>query len=164
MRGYLSLGSNIGDRRRHLEAALKKLRQAGVQITAVSHIYETRAVEVSDSQENYYNLAAAIEYEGSPHDLLRICRRIEDELGRQRPYPRAPRTIDIDILLLEGMRLSTPDLEIPHPRMECRAFVIFPLSEVAPGVVLPSGRDIIEVKKSLPHDEIARVLKKPHDG
>ena len=136
MRGYLSWAP-ISRQAAHLEAALKSSGRRAFR-SAVSHIYETRAVEVSDAQENYYNLAAAIEYEGSPHDLLRICRRIEDELGRQRPYPRAPRTIDIDILLLEGMRLSTPDLEIPHPRMECRAFVIFPLSEVAPGVVLPS--------------------------
>ncbi len=160
MRGYLSLGSNLGDRRCHLETALEKLRQADVQVTSVSRIYETRAVEVSGPQENYFNLVAAVEYSGSPHDLLRICRRIEGELGRQRPYPHAPRTVDIDILLVEGVHLSTPDLEIPHPKMENRAFVIFPLSEVAPGVVLPSGRGIIEVKNSLPHDEIVGVLKK----
>jgi len=159
MRGYLSLGSNLGDRRRHLEAALEKLRRAGVQVTAVSRIYETRAVEVSGPQENFLNLAAAIEYGGTPRELLRICQKIEGELGRQRPYPHAPRTIDIDILLMQGVHLSTPDLEIPHPCMERRAFVIFPLSEVAPGVVLPSGRGIIEVKNSLPHDEIVGVLK-----
>ncbi len=160
MRGYLSLGSNLGDRRCRLETALEKLRQAGVQVSAVSRTYETRAVEVSGPQENYFNLVAAVDYSGSPHGLLRICRRIEDELGRQRPYHHAPRTIDIDILLLEGVHLSTPDLEIPHPKMEHRAFVIFPLSEVAPGVVLPSGRGIIEVKNSLPHDEIVGVLEK----
>ena len=162
MRGYLSLGSNLGDRLRHLESALEKLRQEGVGVTAVSRIYETRAVEVDGPQENYYNLAAAIEYEGTPQELLEVCRRIEDELGRERPYPHAPRTIDIDILMLEEIRISTPDLTVPHPRIELRAFVIFPLSEIAPGVVLPSGKGIIEVKNSLPRDQIVRV-RVPHN-
>ena len=156
MRGYLSLGSNLGDRIKHLKTALEKLRHRGVGITAVSRVYETRAVEVDGPQQHYYNLAVAVEYEGTPRELLGICRGIEDDLGRERPYRHAPRTIDIDILMLDEVRVSAPDLVIPHPAMERRAFVIFPLSEIAPGVVLPSGKGIIEVKNSLPQDGIVR--------
>ena len=157
MRGFLSLGSNLGDRLGYIRSAIEKLRESGITVTAVSRIYETRPVESGEPQGNYLNLAIAVEYEGTPRELLELCRRIESQLGRQRPYRHAPRTIDIDILMLQGVRVSQPDLTIPHPRMELRAFVILPLSEIAPDVVLPSGRGIIEVKNNLPRDEIVRV-------
>jgi 2-amino-4-hydroxy-6-hydroxymethyldihydropteridine diphosphokinase len=157
MKGYLSLGSNLGDRLGHLRSALDRLRGHGVRLAAVSSIYETRPAETKEAQDTYLNLAAAIEYEGSPQELLEACRRVESELGRQRPYFHAPRTIDIDILMLEGVSVSSPELTVPHPRMEQRAFVVWPLSEIAPDIVLPSGRGIIEVKSRLPRDEIVRV-------
>jgi 2-amino-4-hydroxy-6-hydroxymethyldihydropteridine diphosphokinase len=157
MNGYLSLGSNLGDRIGNLKSALDLLRGNGVRITAVSSVYETRPVETEDAQGNYLNLAAAVVFDGSPHELLEVCRRVESELGRQRPYFHAPRTIDIDILMFEGMSVSSPELTVPHPRMEQRAFVVWPLSEIAPDIVLPSGRGIIEVKSRLPNDEIVRV-------
>lgn len=154
MKGYLSLGSNIGNRLLFLRSALIRLEQEGVRILKTSSLYETKPFGTDEPQENYYNLVAAVEFEGTPRDLLRITGGIEDALGRQRPHVHAPRTIDIDILLLEGVSISTPELTIPHPGMEARPFVIYPLSEVEPDVVLPSGRPIIEVKNALPDDEI----------
>jgi 2-amino-4-hydroxy-6-hydroxymethyldihydropteridine diphosphokinase len=87
-------------------------------------------------------------------ELLDICHQIEDSLGRTRPYKNAPRTIDIDILMLDGMSVDTASLKIPHIEMESRAFVIFPLAKIAPRLTLPSGRHIQKVKESLNCDDI----------
>lgn len=159
MKGYLCLGSNLGDRLHNIQSALKGLEESGIRILKVSSVYETRPHDVEAPQENYYNLAAAIEFDKTPHELLAACRKVEDLLGRQRPYHHAPRTIDIDILMLEDLRISSPELTIPHPRMEMRPFVIYPLAEIAPDIALPSGRGVIEVRKTLPDDEIAGVWK-----
>ncbi len=95
-------------------------------------------------------------------EMLHICHMIEKSLGRTRPYTNAPRIIDIDILMLDGISVDTDLLKIPHPRMESRAFVIFPLAEIAPKLILPSGRPIQKVKETLNHDEILRygIIKK----
>lgn len=157
MKGYLCLGSNLGDRLHNVRAALESLEKAGVKVVRASNVYETKPHDVEDPQDNYYNLAAEIEWRKTPHELLDACRKVEDLLGRQRPYRYAPRTIDIDILMLDDLHISMADLCIPHPRMEMRPFVIYPLAEIAPDIVLPSGRGIIEVKNALPDDEITRV-------
>lgn len=156
MKGYLSLGSNLGDRSAYLVQALDTLTAGRVRVIRVSSLYETRPVEVVDAQQNYYNIAVFIETDLSPHELLRLCHAVEDDLGRKRPYVHAPRSIDIDILMVEGITVSTPDLEVPHPRLENRAFVLFPLAEIAPDIVLPSGRHIIDVKNALSDDEVVK--------
>ncbi len=157
MKGFLCLGSNLGDRLDNIRSALQGLEKAGIKVFKTSSIYETKPHGVQGIQENYYNLVAAATYEKSPRELLITCRGIEDSLGRERPYKNAPRTMDIDILMLEGISVTLPDLVIPHPRMEERPFVIYPLSELDPDIVLPSGRNIIEVKNALPDDEIMRM-------
>ncbi len=157
MKGYLCLGTNLGDRLHNIRAALEGLEKAGVRIVKASSVYETKPHDVDGPQENYYNLAAEIECVKTPHEVLDACRKIENLLGRQRPYRHAPRTIDIDILMLDDLRISATDLTVPHPRMEERPFVICPLAEIAPDIVLPSGRGIIEVKNALPDDEITGV-------
>ncbi|MBN2297372.1 MAG: 2-amino-4-hydroxy-6-hydroxymethyldihydropteridine diphosphokinase [Deltaproteobacteria bacterium] len=156
MRGYLSLGSNLGDRSAYLLRALDALTACGVRIIHMSGVYETRPFEVPHDQRNYYNMAVFIETDLSPHDLLRLCNTVEDDLGRERPYVNSPRSIDIDILLLEGITVSTDDLKVPHPQLEKRAFVLFPLAEIAPDIVLPSGRPILKVKKALRDDEVVK--------
>lgn len=162
MRGYLSLGSNMGDRMGYLQKALDKLSAEGIRLIRISGVYETIPVDVPDAQRNYYNLVAYVETDLDPEELLCICAAIEKDLGRERKYVHAPRTIDIDIILLEGVTVSTPKLTVPHPRMEQRSFVIFPLSEISPDIVLASGRPIIEVKKSLHGDEIVKVQALNH--
>lgn len=157
MRGYLSLGSNLGDRSKYLKDALDALAACGVRILLSSSIYETKPVDVPDNQSNYYNMVVFVETAAHPQELLRICLMVEKDLGRQRPYVHSPRTIDIDIILLEGISMSTDTLTVPHPCMEQRSFVIVPLAEIAPDIVLPSGRPIIDVKKALSDDEVVNV-------
>lgn len=159
MRGYLSLGSNLGDRLENLKSSLDELSLLGVRTIRTSRVYETKPVEVIGQQKNYLNMVAAVEFDIAPSALLKVCQSVEESLGRKRTYPHAPRTIDIDILLLEHSTVSTKKLVVPHPRMENRAFVIFPLADIAPHIVLPSGRDIIDVKNALSDDEILKVWK-----
>ncbi len=156
-KGYLSLGSNLGDRMRNLSEAIAGLKGRGVEVIAVSDAFETRAAEVSDDQGPYLNAALEIRSDLAPVRVLEVCRQVEDALGRQRPYPHAPRTIDIDILLLEGGEVKSGELTIPHPRLEQRAFVIHPLAQIAPELILPSGRSIMEVKNALGDDEIIEI-------
>jgi 2-amino-4-hydroxy-6-hydroxymethyldihydropteridine diphosphokinase len=157
MRGFLSLGSNLGEREALLKDAVKSLARGGVTILRSSRIYETIPVEVKDEQGYYLNMVVRIDFEGDPFGLLKVCRSVEDSLGRVRPYPHSPRTMDIDILLLDGITINEEHLVVPHPELERRAFVIHPLSELAPDLVLPSGRAIADVKKELGNDEIVSV-------
>lgn len=153
MKGFLSLGSNQGDRAAYLAAALNSLDSLGAKILRTSSIYETKPVEVAEPQANFLNMVAEIEWNGDPLALLAICQRIEHDLGRNRPYHHAPRTIDIDILILGAARMDSKELRLPHPRMEERAFVLVPLAELEPELRLPSGRPIAELKVDATDDE-----------
>lgn len=137
---YLSLGSNLGDRLGRLREALERLgRLDGVRLERVSAVYETEPVGVKD-QPPFLNLAARIETTLEPLQLLDAAKRIEREMGR-RPGPRwGPRPVDIDILLHGAAVMETPRLTLPHPAMLGRAFVLVPLAEIAPDLVLPDGR------------------------
>lgn len=131
---YLGLGSNLGDRRAHLDAALAALRaHPAVHALAASSLIETDPVGGPPGQGRYLNAAARIETDLAPHDLLGLLKRIEGDLGRAPGGPRwGPRTIDLDILLYGDLRLESADLTVPHPRMRDRRFVLAPLAEVAP--------------------------------
>jgi 2-amino-4-hydroxy-6-hydroxymethyldihydropteridine diphosphokinase len=157
IRGFLSLGSNLGDREAHLKDALGHLAICGVEIMKASCIYETVPVDVPSEQGNYLNMVVEVAYEGEPMELLDLCQRVEDTLGRVRPYTHAPRTIDIDILLIHDILLNQGRLILPHPSMENRAFVIYPLAEIAPDLILPSGRTVTKVKKNSKFDEIIKI-------
>ena len=158
MRGFLSLGSNLGRREAHIREALKLLNNGGLEIFRASRLYETIPVEVNDEQENYLNMVVECSFEGGAFDLLELCREVERSLGRSRPYHHAPRTMDIDILVIEGTEVMDEHLIVPHPRMEQRAFIIFPLAEIAPDLILPSGRTAAEVKRSMKDDDIVMIL------
>lgn len=158
MRAFLSLGSNLGNRRAHIRDAVALLEAGRVRIVRASRLYETRPAEVSDEQENYLNMVVECACEGDVFDLLELCHGIEKSLGRSRPYRHAPRTMDIDILLIEGAWVCRDGLEVPHPRMEKRAFVIHPLAEIAPDLILPSGRTAVQVKNTLGDDDIVMIL------
>ncbi len=127
----LSIGSNLGDRLAHCRQALQLLAgEPAVEVRAVSHVYETEPVGPI-AQPDFLNLAVALETELGPRELLGICRRIEQELGRERSERFGARVIDLDILLLGDRVVVEPDLEIPHPRMHERRFVLEPLAEIA---------------------------------
>ena len=124
---YLGLGSNVGDRAAHLQFALEELRPV-----RVSGFYETAPLHYL-AQGSFLNCVCEVETERSPWALLDEVRRLEHLRQRERPFPNAPRTLDIDILLYGNFVLRSPRLTIPHPRMGERAFVLAPLAELLPG-------------------------------
>lgn len=133
---YLSLGSNIGDREEHLRRARELLEDAGVRIIRTSSLYETEPQDVRD-QPWFLNMVIEVETALFPKQLLACIHKIEHELGRKRTTAKGPRTIDIDILLYGNFVVETAQLNIPHPRMAARRFVLEPLHEIAPGLRHP---------------------------
>lgn len=128
---YLSLGSNLGDRALQIKKALKRLEEEGVRITRRSSMYETEPVEFH-KQGWFLNCAVEAETELTPKQLLRVIRNIEKDLGRKRVIRAGPRTLDIDILIYDDVLIRGEELEIPHPRMAQRRFVLIPMAEIAP--------------------------------
>ena len=124
-RVFLGLGSNLGDRREHLRTAIASLPD----VVAVSDAYETDPVGGPD-QGRFLNLVVELDTDLEPHALLGVCHRIESAAGRVRDVRWGPRTLDVDILWIEGVTVDTPDLQVPHPRMMERRFVLEPLAEV----------------------------------
>ena len=132
-KAILGLGGNLGDAAHNLRCALDALDTlCGTRVVRVSSFYRTEAVEVREPQPPYLNCVAEIETALSPNALLGACLGIESALGRFRLGYKSPRTIDIDLLLYEGISMTTDELTLPHPRMLCRAFVLAPLKELFP--------------------------------
>jgi 2-amino-4-hydroxy-6-hydroxymethyldihydropteridine diphosphokinase len=132
-RAFLGLGSNLGDRARHLRDAVDTLR--AVDLRAVSPVYETEPVGGPGGQGAYLNLVAELDTDRSPHDLLGVCHRLEAAAGRVRDERWGPRTLDVDVLWIDGVTMDDPDLQVPHPRMWERRFVLAPLRDLAPDLV-----------------------------
>jgi 2-amino-4-hydroxy-6-hydroxymethyldihydropteridine diphosphokinase len=143
---YLGLGSNLGDRRLALQSGLRELAARGVFAKRVSSLYDTDPVGFLD-QPSFLNMAAEVTWEGSPEELLRHCLAAEKALGRVRQHQDGPRTLDIDVLLVGDLILKSVGLEIPHPRMHLRRFVLQPLAEITPHAVHPLMR--LSVKELL---------------
>jgi 2-amino-4-hydroxy-6-hydroxymethyldihydropteridine diphosphokinase len=138
--GYLGLGSNVGDREAHLRTAIEALTGHGVQVRAVSSLYETEPVGEILDQPDFLNAAIRVETELEPLQLLDACKAIEVEHGRMFGGPRhGPRPIDIDVLLLGDIELSEDRLTLPHPQVTSRRFVLVPLLELDPELALPNG-------------------------
>ena len=153
---YLSLGSNIGDRSGNLSAAIDHLRALG-EVVAVSSFYETEPVDYT-SQPHFLNLVVEAETTLFPMQLLARTGRIERALGRVRTVPKGPRTIDIDILLYAQSVVRTARLEIPHPRMVERRFVLAPLADLSPDLRHPvTRRTVKEMLEAAPRQGIRRV-------
>jgi 2-amino-4-hydroxy-6-hydroxymethyldihydropteridine diphosphokinase len=134
---YLSLGSNVGDRMANLDMAIAALSASGAQVQRVSSIYETEPVDYLD-QAWFLNCVVAGETELSAPDLLRELRGIETGMGSKKLIAKGPRLIDIDILLYGEKTIDSPELQVPHPRMTQRRFVLAPLAEIAPELRHPS--------------------------
>ena len=153
---YLSLGSNIGDRERNLEAAVERL--AGeMRILRVSPIYETEPVDYT-AQRWFLNLVVEAETALFPLQLLARIHKIERALGRVRAVPKGPRTIDIDILLYGKTVIHTAALEVPHPRIGERRFVLAPLAELAPDLRHPiTHKSMREMLDAAPEQAVRRL-------
>ena len=133
---YLSLGSNIGNRLGNLRAAIAALRAAGVHVTRVSSFYETAPVDFLE-QDWFLNCAVEGVTESPPLELLRALRGIEIGMGSKKMVAKGPRLIDMDILLYGSEMIATPELQVPHPRMHLRRFVLVPLAEIAADTLHP---------------------------
>ena len=130
-RAFLGLGSNLGDRVRYLRDAVETLRAVG--LVGVSPVYETAPVGGPD-QGPYLNLVVELRTDRTPRDLLGVCRRLEAAAERVRDERWGPRTLDVDVLWVDGVTVDDPDLVVPHPRMWDRRFVVAPLHDLAPDV------------------------------
>ncbi|MBZ5583636.1 MAG: 2-amino-4-hydroxy-6-hydroxymethyldihydropteridine diphosphokinase [Acidobacteriia bacterium] len=153
---YLSLGSNIGDREANLHAALERLAAPGLRVLRVSPVYETEPVDYTD-QRWFLNLVAEADTDLFPLQLLARVNRIERAMGRVRTVPKGPRIIDIDILLYGHAKVHSERLEIPHPRMAERRFVLAPLADLAPDLRHPvAHRTVRELLEAAPPQVIRK--------
>ena len=144
---YLSLGSNLGDRKANIHHAIQRLEELG-RIVTRSSLYETEPVETTEDQAWFLNCAIALETELTASGLLAQILDIERSMGRKRIVAKGPRIIDIDILLFGDAVIDTADLTIPHPGMHIRRFVLAPLAEMAPEARHPllkrTARELLE--------------------
>ncbi len=154
---YLSLGSNIGDREANLNAAIRALPAAGIGVARTSPIYETEPVDYTN-QRWFLNLVVEAQTELMPLQLLARTARIERELGRIRSVAKGPRTIDIDILFYGKAVVHTAALEIPHPRLGERRFVLAPLADLAPDLRHPVTRQSIRALLDAAPPQTVRLL------
>lgn len=163
---FIALGANLGALRATLEAALAELAAwPGVRVTAVSSAWHSAPVGCEGP--DYLNAVAAIETTLTPLALLDALQAIEQRHGRERPYVNAPRTLDLDLLLYNDQQIRTERLTVPHPRLQERAFVVLPLLELAPTLVLPGLGPLSHYEASVRDQALTRTpepLAPPHSG
>jgi 2-amino-4-hydroxy-6-hydroxymethyldihydropteridine diphosphokinase len=156
--GFLGLGSNVGDRRAQLAAAVAALPAHGVEVLASSSTYETEPVGEILDQPDFLNACLRVETAHGPEELLDACKAVERELGRATSAVRhAPRPIDVDVLLLDGIEYVSERLRLPHPEVTSRRFVLIPLLELDPELATPDGRRLADALAAL--DPAVRVQR-----
>src|SRR6478735_2159255 len=133
---YLLIGGNLGNRTAYLQQATQLIRESCGNIVHSSAIYETAAWGLTD-QPSFYNQALAVETTLAPETLMQQLLEIEEQMGRQRTVKMGPRIIDLDILLIDGLVISSRLLTLPHPALPLRRFALLPLAEIAPAVIHP---------------------------
>ena len=159
---YLSLGSNLGDRAANLDRAIAELPDAGVRVLRNSSLYETEPVDFLE-QPWFLNCVVEAETSLSPEQLLRALQGIETMLGSKKLVPRGPRIIDLDVLFYGTSVVRSEEIEIPHPRMASRRFVLVPLAELAPGLRHSvSGATIAELLATTQDKSVVRLWHPPN--
>jgi 2-amino-4-hydroxy-6-hydroxymethyldihydropteridine diphosphokinase len=156
--GYLGLGSNIGERRGHLQAAVDALPDHGVEPIASSSVYETEPVGLVLDQREFLNAALQVQTAHGPEELLDACKAVEASLGRDaRGIRHGPRVIDVDLLLLGDVTYASERLALPHREVLTRRFVLVPLLELDPELTTPDGRRLAEALAALgPGQDVRR--------
>jgi 2-amino-4-hydroxy-6-hydroxymethyldihydropteridine diphosphokinase len=140
VRAYVGLGSNVGDRLGHLRSAVAALRaNEKIVVTDVSSVYETDPV--GPAQPDFLNAAVAVDTDLSPQEMMRVLKAIERDIGRVPRERWGPREIDLDLLVYGDRRIDSDDLVVPHPQIAARAFVLVPLTELAPALDVPGVGD-----------------------
>jgi 2-amino-4-hydroxy-6-hydroxymethyldihydropteridine diphosphokinase len=148
--GYLGLGSNVGDTRGHLAAAIAALPQHGVRVLRCSSLYETEPVGLVLDQADFLNACLRVQTPLGPEELLDACKAVEREVGRTAGGPRhGPRVIDVDLLLLDDLEYRSERLALPHAETASRRFVLVPLLELDPELTLPSGERLADTLAGL---------------
>ena len=160
--GYLGLGSNVGDRRAMLERAAAELPSRGVEVLASSSVYETEPVGLVLDQRDFYNACLRVRTSFEPDELLDACKDVERALGREAGGVRhGPRPIDVDVLLLGSLEYSSDRLTLPHPEVLSRRFVLVPLLELDPELMLPDGRRVADALAALAEGQDVRRVGDP---
>jgi 2-amino-4-hydroxy-6-hydroxymethyldihydropteridine diphosphokinase len=133
---YIGIGSNLGDARTNVERAMDGLNKLpGTRLSAQSSLFRTAPVDADG--DDYINAVARVDTQLPAPELLRALQALEQAFGRERPYPNAPRTLDLDILLYGQQTISSDSLTIPHPRLALRAFALIPLLQIDPLIAIP---------------------------
>lgn len=136
----MGIGSNMGRKEDNIRRALDLLNEnPSISVTRVAPLYRTDPVGYTD-QDWFLNTVVSLETDLSPHELLVFLMDVENKMGRERTIHWGPRVIDLDVLLCGDLTIDTPDLQVPHPRMWERAFVVVPLADLCPDLLLPNGR------------------------
>ena len=157
---YVALGSNLHNPEHQIETALSELDAiAHTELIAWSSLYRTAPLDVPMPQPDFINAAAALRTELTADALLAALQVIEARHGERAAFRNAPRTLDLDLLLLDNIVRSGDALTLPHPRMHQRAFVLAPLLEIAPGLVIPGRGPVRELLQSLDHDPLQRIVR-----
>jgi 2-amino-4-hydroxy-6-hydroxymethyldihydropteridine diphosphokinase len=160
--GYLGLGSNVGDTRAHLRAAIDALPGHGVAVLKASSLYETQPVGLVLDQPDFLNACLRVETELGPEELLDACKAVEREVGRVAGGQRhGPRVIDVDLLLLGDLRYRSDRLTLPHAEATTRRFVLVPLLELDPDLTLPTGERLAETLHDLGPGQAVRLVGPP---
>jgi 2-amino-4-hydroxy-6-hydroxymethyldihydropteridine diphosphokinase len=156
--GYLGLGSNVGDRRAHLEEAVAALPAHGVEVVTSSSVYETEPVGLVLDQRDFYNACLKVRTGHDPERLLDACKAVETALGRPEGGIRhGPRPIDVDVLLLGGYAYRSERLALPHPEVQSRRFVLVPLLELDPELTLPGGVRLADALVAIEGQDATRI-------
>ncbi len=159
--GYLGLGSNIGDTRGHLAAAVAALPEHGVRVLASSSLYATEPVGLVLDQPDFLNACVRIETRLGPEELLDACKAVERQVGRAAGGPRhGPRVIDVDLLLLGDLQYRSERLTLPHAETGSRRFVLIPLLELDPALTLPCGQRLADTLAALDRSPTAQAVRR----
>lgn len=157
-RAYVALGSNLQDPEQQVLRAFEELNGLPqTRVVAKSALYRTAPVGY-DNQPDFVNAAAEVSTELEPLALLRALLALETAHGRERPFPNAPRVLDLDLLFYDDLAMHDPELTLPHPRLHERGFVLFPLADIAPDLTVPGKGTVRALLEALPDQGVQRMI------